>query len=50
MNSICQPLATEAYQASKEGQSDVKKVAEDIDRLVEPVAGSPTTLGPPTTR
>jgi hypothetical protein len=35
MNTICQPLATEAYQASKEGQSDVKKVAEYIDRLVE---------------
>ena len=32
---ICQPLASDAYQASKKGQSNIRKVVEDIDKLVE---------------
>ena len=32
---ICRPLASEAYDASQQGQSDVTKLVEDIDKLVE---------------
>jgi len=34
MASICQPLASDAYEASQQGQIDVAKVVEDIDKLV----------------
>ena len=32
---ICQPLASDAYEASKLGQLDVTKLVEDIDKLAE---------------
>jgi len=34
MANICQPLASDAYEASQKGQSDVTKLVEDIDKLV----------------
>ena len=33
MVNICQPLASDAYEASKQGQLDVTKLVEDIDKL-----------------
>ena len=35
MASSRKPLASDAYQASKKGQSNIRKVVEDIDKLVE---------------
>lgn len=32
---ICRPLALEAYRASQQGRSDVKKIVEDVERLVD---------------
>lgn len=34
MDNICQPLASDAYEASQAGQIDVEKVVDDIDKLV----------------
>lgn len=34
MANICQPLASDAYEASQQGQIDVNKIVEDIDKLV----------------
>ena len=34
MANICQPLASDAYDASQKGQSDVTKLVADIDKLV----------------
>lgn len=35
IENLCRPLATGAYEASKEGQTDVKKVIDDIEKLIE---------------
>jgi len=35
MANICEPLASDAYDASQQGQINVTKVVEDIDKLVE---------------
>ena len=34
IENFCQPLALDAYEASKQGQLDVTKLVEDIDKLV----------------
>jgi molecular chaperone HtpG len=35
IRNICQPLAKQAYAASQKSQTDVKKVVDDVDKLVE---------------
>lgn len=35
IDAICQPLASDAYQASQAGQIDVKKVVEEADKILD---------------
>lgn len=35
MHNICQPLALQAYRASQQGQAEVQKIVDDVDKLVD---------------